>query len=159
MRRGSGVEARTTTGLHPSEHKSFAGDPGLEPGATGFSAIFRAELSTSVRGSFGWVGWGLCYPRSPNARDLGHPVLWLVEMGWVRVVLSHPFRKMREKDGATKGWAQEVQMLKRSRGIRLSGLTQAAMRRLTATAYWSVFFVASAGAFSRVVSGAAISSR
>jgi len=30
----AGQETGGTTGLHPSEYKSFAGDPGLERGAT-----------------------------------------------------------------------------------------------------------------------------
>jgi len=34
----TGVDARTTTGLHPNEYKSFVGDPGLEPGATASGA-------------------------------------------------------------------------------------------------------------------------
>ena len=45
---GTGVDARTTTGLHPNEYKSFVGDPGLEPGATGFGAIFREDPSVAA---------------------------------------------------------------------------------------------------------------
>jgi hypothetical protein len=41
------------------------------------------------------AGQGLCFPRSPNARDLGHPFSCWVKNGWLRFVLSHLRRKSK----------------------------------------------------------------
>jgi 3-oxoacyl-[acyl-carrier protein] reductase len=47
---GAGLETRTTTGLHPNEYKSFAGDPGLEPGATIKGHIVLISSTAGQRG-------------------------------------------------------------------------------------------------------------
>jgi 3-oxoacyl-[acyl-carrier protein] reductase len=46
----TGVDAGSTTGLHPSEYKSFAGDPGLEPGATAKGHIVLISSTAGQRG-------------------------------------------------------------------------------------------------------------
>ena len=53
---GTGVDARTTTGLHPNEYKSFVGDPGLEPAATKAQRYFVGGVA------------GLAGPPTSNSR-------------------------------------------------------------------------------------------
>ena len=76
-------------------------DPSMRRGGEIFGKALRAAtapLAPSV------PGWGLCFPRSPKARDLGHPFFVLgLQAGWGRVVVPTLFAEKREKDGAPTG--------------------------------------------------------
>ena len=71
-----------------------AGSIGGAGGTRGaFGARVVADKDVALKGGHGGLLMGAWYPRSQN-RDRGHPFLLL------RFLDSHPFRKVREKDGA-----------------------------------------------------------
>ena len=57
------------------------------------------------------MGRGSCFPRSPSARDLGHPDLWrekIAESGGSGFVLSHPSAEKSGWMGHADLWREKI---------------------------------------------------